>query len=66
MKGDPLNWKGEYESMVYIYILFCKLYVFLEKQHALINMKHEVSWDGGCIYTHALWPFWLQAGPKST
>ena len=36
----------------------------LEKQHALINMKHEVKWDGGWITPHALWPFWLQAEPK--
>ena len=24
-----------------------KLLNVLEKQHALINMKHEVKWDGG-------------------
>ena len=24
-----------------------QLRYFLEKQHALINMKHEVKWDGG-------------------
>ena len=27
--------------------MFTMLHHVLEKQHALINMKHEVKWDGG-------------------